>query len=67
MKNIVIGILWFCGNMLNKKSEDQTDILACQVSPSQMANKAIDKLLTGSIDKGLINNEKELIVEKNVQ
>ena len=46
--------------MPDKKPEDPTDILSCKVSLPIMANKAINKLLTTSIKKGLINNEKHL-------
>ena len=39
---------------------DPTEILAWKVSLPLMANKAIDNFRTVSIDKGKINNEKEL-------
>ena len=46
--------------MPDKKPEDPTEILAWKVSLTLMANKAIDKLLMKSIEKGMINDEKEL-------
>ena len=66
------GIIWFCNKIPNKKQEGATDILAWKVSIILMANKEIDQLLTISIEKGLINNEKgitmtyvmHIIVEK---
>ena len=54
------GVLFFCNKMPNKKPEDPTEILAWKVSLTLMANKAIDKLLMKSIEKGMINDEKEL-------
>ena len=42
------------------KPEDPTEVLAWEFSLPLMANKPVDQLLTISIDKGLINNEKEL-------
>ena len=44
----------------NKKPEVPTEILALKVSLQFMANKAINQLLTTSIEKGLIKHEKEL-------
>ena len=46
--------------MPDKKLEDPTEIFAWKVSPQIMANKAINKLITTSIEKGLIKHEKEL-------
>ena len=46
--------------MPDKKPEDPTDILSCKVSLPIMANKAINKLLTTSIKKGMIKHEKYL-------
>ena len=52
----------FCNNMPDKKPEDPTEILAWKNSVELMANEAINKFLSASIEKGLINNEKELTV-----
>ena len=60
LNNTVKGILLFCDNIPNKKPEDPTDILAWKVSISLMSNKKIDQFITRSIEKGLINNDKEL-------
>ena len=60
LNNTVKGILLFCDNITDKKPEDPTDILAWKVSLSLMSNKTIDQFLTRSIEKGLINNDKEL-------
>ena len=60
LKNTVKGILLLCDKMPDKKPEDPTGILAWKLSLPIMSNKAIDKLLTRSIEKGPINNEKEL-------
>ena len=46
--------------MPNKKPEDPTEILSWEVSLPLMDNKAIYQLLTTSINKGLIEHEKEL-------
>ena len=50
----------FCDKIPDKKPEDPTDILAWKNSLKLIANEAINKLLSASMDKGLINNEKEL-------
>ena len=60
IKNTVKGILWFYNKMPDKKPEDPTEILAWKVSLPLISNKVIDKLFPRSIDKGLINNKKEL-------
>ena len=60
LKNTVKGILLFCNKISNKKLEDSTFFLARKLSPSLMANKAINKFLTASIEKGVINIEREL-------
>ena len=75
LKNTVKGILWFCNKMPNKKPEDPTKILARKVSLPLIANKETDQLLTRSIEKVMIKNERELtmncfgniIFEKNVR
>ena len=46
--------------MTDNKPEYPTDILAWKVSLPITAKNASDQLLTISIEKGLINNEKEL-------
>ena len=46
--------------MPNKIPEEPYEILAWKFSLPFMANKAIYQLHTRSIEKGLINNEKEL-------
>ena len=46
--------------MPNKKPEDPTEILSWEVSLPLMDNKAIYQLLTTSINKDLIEHEKEL-------
>ena len=56
------GILLFCDNIPDNKPEDPTDIFPWKNSLKIMANDAINKLLLVSIEKGLINNEKELTV-----
>ena len=48
--------------MPDKKPEDPTEILAWQNSLELMANEAINKLLSASMEKGLTNNEKNLTV-----
>ena len=55
-------MLLFCDNMPDNKPEDPTDILSWKNSLELMVNDAINKLLSASIEKGLINNEKELTV-----
>ena len=50
----------FYDKIPNKKPEVPTDILAWKFSLQLMAKKAINQLLTTSIEKGLIKNEKEL-------
>ena len=50
----------FCDNIPNKKSEEPTDILEWKVSLSLTYKNASDQLLTIAIEKGLMNNEKEL-------
>ena len=60
LKNNVRGILLFYDKIPNKKPEVPTDILSWKVSLQLMAKKAINKLLTTSIEKGLIKTEKEL-------
>ena len=59
LKNTVKGILWFCNKMPNKKPEDPTEVLTWKVSLPLMANKAMNQLITTSIDKGMIKNEEE--------
>ena len=54
------GVLWFCDKMPNKKLENLNNILAWKVSLPLMANESINKLLTISIYKVLINNEKDI-------
>ena len=56
------GILLSCGKMPDKKLEDPIDILAWKNSLKLMANEAINKLHSSSMEKVLINNEKELTV-----
>ena len=46
--------------MTDKKPEDSTDILAWKNSLKLMSNEAINKFLLASMEKGLIQNEKEL-------
>ena len=62
LKNIVKGILLFCNNIPNNKPEDPTDILAWKVSIPLMDNKEIYQLNTTPIEKGLINNKKDLTI-----
>ena len=50
----------FFNKMPNKKPDDPDEILAWKVYLPLMSNKSINQLLTISIGKGLINNEKEL-------
>ena len=50
----------FCDKMPEKKPEDPTEILAWKKSLKHMANEAINKLFLASMEKSLINNEKEL-------
>ena len=45
--------------MPNKKPEDPTEVLTWKVSLPLMANKAMNQLITTSIDKGMIKNEEE--------
>ena len=61
-KNFAKGILWFYDKNPDKKPEDPTEIFAWKVSPPIISNKAINQLLTISVDKGLINNEKDLTI-----
>ena len=64
----------FCDKMPEKKPEDPTEILSWKKSLELMANEAINKLFSASMEKSLINNEKELttnfvrdkIVRKNM-
>ena len=63
LKNTVIGILLFCNNIPDKKPKDPTDILSCKNSLELMANESINKLLSASMEKGLINNKKELTMD----
>ena len=46
--------------MPNKKPKEPTEILAWKVSLPLMSNKEIYLLHTRSVEKGLINNEKDL-------
>ena len=62
LKNTVRGILLSCDKMPDKKPEDPTEILAWKNSIELMANEAINKFLSESMEKGLIKNEKELTV-----
>ena len=48
--------------MPDKKPKDPTEIMAWKVSLPLMDNKAIYQLLTTSIEKGVINHEKELTI-----
>ena len=48
--------------MTNKNSEDPTYIFSWKVSLPLTAHKVIEQLLTISIDKDLIKNEKELTI-----
>ena len=68
LDNTVKGILLFCDKMPDKKIDYPTDILARKVSLPLMANKEIHQMITTSIEKVLINNEKELTMtfEKDV-
>ena len=52
----------FSDKIPDKKPEDPTEILAWKNSLKLIANEAINKLLSASMDKGLINNEKELTI-----
>ena len=52
----------FCDKMLNNKPEDPTEILAWKHYLELMSNEAINKLLSASMEKGLIKNENELTV-----
>ena len=45
--------------MPDKKPEDPTDMRAWKLSLLLKVNRAINQFLTRSIEKGLINNEKE--------
>ena len=62
LNNIVRDLLLFCDNMTDMQLEEPTDILAWKNSLELMANDAISKLLSASMEKGLIKNEKELTV-----
>ena len=53
-------IFLFCNRIPDRKPEDQTEILAWIVSLQIMVMKEINKLLTTSIEKGLINYVKEV-------
>ena len=53
-------MIQFCDKIPDKNPADQTEILAWKVSLQITANKSIDKLLSTSIEKGLISYEKEL-------
>ena len=55
-------ILLFCDKMPDNKPEDSTELLSCKNSLEIMANDAINKLLSASMEKDLIKNEKELTV-----
>ena len=46
----------------DKKPEEPTEMLAWKNSLEVMANETINKLLSASMDKGLIKNEKDLTV-----
>ena len=46
--------------MPDNKPEDPTDILAWKNYLELTANEAINKLISASMEKGLIKNEKEL-------
>ena len=48
----------FCDKMPSEKPENPADILAWKNSLKLMANEAINKFLSGSMEKGLINNKK---------
>ena len=60
LKNTVRGILLFCDKMPDNKPEDPTYILSWKNSLEIIATDAINKLLSTSMQKGLIKNEKEL-------
>ena len=62
LNNTVRGILLSCDKMPDKKPEYPTEIWAWKKYLELMANEAINKLLSASMEKGLINNEKELTV-----
>ena len=53
-------MLWFYDKIPDKKTEEPTEILARKVSLPLMSNNEINQLLTISIEKVLIKNEKEL-------
>ena len=55
-------ILLFCDKTPDKKPEDPKNILAWKNSLELMANKAINKLISAPMEKGMINNENELTV-----
>ena len=54
------GILLFCDKIPNKKQRTQQRFLAWKNSLELMANEEINKLISASMEKGLIKNEKEL-------
>ena len=54
------GILLFCDIMSDNKPDDPTEILAWKNSLELMDNQKTNKLLSKSMEKGLIKNEKEL-------
>ena len=60
LKKTVRGILLFCNKMPDMKPKDSTEILSCKNSLEKMANDAITKLVSESIKKVLIEDEKEL-------
>ena len=53
------GILCFCYNIPNKKTEEANDILKWKVT-LQMENNSVDKFLQKSIKKNLIKREKNI-------
>ena len=74
LKNTVRGILLLCDNMPDKKPEEPTEMLVWKNSLELMSNEAINILISASMEKCLINNEKDLtmtfvrdkIVRKNM-
>ena len=56
------GILLFCDKIPDKKPVHPTEILSWKNFLELMENEAINKFLSASVEKGLINSEKELTV-----
>ena len=51
----------FCDKMPDKKPEDPAEILAWKHSLELMANEAMNKLLSASMEKGLIKTKMSLV------